>query len=186
MTWVAVQTEDAAGIFDRLEVRPSDIWDEWFESPLAGAALTNGWYLLVGRGCDHAIGSPETATSLSELGDVVVCTIEEHVMWSSAAYWSAGASVWTAQHDAQNSIFDLESSGDLPEDYGRMRDEARSEQEQAGGQEADVDYTFDVPLTLAKSITGFRHDDDPGQLFQAAPVELHLLNPPPRPWWKFW
>jgi hypothetical protein len=30
----------------------------------------------------------------------------------------------------------------------------------AGGDEADVDHIFDIPLKVAQSIVGFKHDED--------------------------
>jgi hypothetical protein len=33
-----------------------------------------------------------------------------------------------------------------------------AKQKQEGGDEANVDYIFEIPLLVAKSITGFKHD----------------------------
>ena len=35
-----------------------------------------------------------------------------------------------------------------------------SEQQKAGGRKADVDYIFDVPVELAQTLAGYRHDAD--------------------------
>jgi hypothetical protein len=54
----------------------------------------------------------------------------------------------------------LEVGGELPVSFASIRDRLRSAQEAAGGRDADVDYTFSVPIELAEALTGFRHDID--------------------------
>jgi hypothetical protein len=54
----------------------------------------------------------------------------------------------------------METSGDLPADFDAIR--ARLSQKQdAAGRKPQVDYIHDVPIELAKSLTGFRHDHFP-------------------------
>ena len=43
----------------------------------------------------------------------------------------------------------------------------------AGGEKADADHIYDVPVELAKALTGFRHDEDtPGVTGEA----YHILE----------
>jgi hypothetical protein len=147
------------------------------------AKIHGGWFLLIGNRCNHRLIDEDFLARLSSRWKCVACSVEEHVMVSSAALWEAGEPVWEVTHDAQDNIFHLASSGRLPEGFAATRDRVLREQEREGGQQAGVDLVFDVPLLLAKSLTGYKHDE---------PVEF-LPTPPPgafldkrRPWWKFW
>ena len=58
-------------------------------------------------------------------------------------------------------VWHLETSGDLPPEFGGVRDAAlqkqRAQEERRGPRELRVDYVFDVPLDIAAMLTGFRY-----------------------------
>ena len=106
-------------------------------------------------------------------------------MFSSATCFENGELVWRTEHDAQKSIYDLTSSGELPAAFSEIVASLKQQQDDEGGSSADVDFIHDVPLTLAKSMVGFKHDetgaDDPEQ-FEV----LRSEGGTAKPWWKFW
>ncbi len=53
------------------------------------------------------------------------------------------------------------AEGTLPQQYDPIRKQHVTEQDEAGGESADVDAIFDVPVELARALTGFRYDQDP-------------------------
>jgi hypothetical protein len=186
IAWIAAQTVDQLSLFGQAQVRPTDEPDEYFESPISGSALDGGWFLLVGQGCDHRLIDPSLLAALSARWPCVACSVEEHVMFSSAAFWRAGSQVWSALHDAQKGIYDLVASGQLPSSFAELRQSKFQQQEREGGQAANVDLIFDVPLLLAKELTGFKHDETPTSLAQPTPVAFIDETASARPWWKPW
>jgi len=54
------------------------------------------------------------------------------------------------------------------------------------GKKAGVDYIFDIPVQLAESLTGYRHDRDiPGMPKDAFEVLVSTsLAPGRRSWWR--
>ena len=159
------------------------------EAPLVGAELNGGWYLVIAQGCDHALVRDDFVSSISTERDAVACSIEEHVMWSSASFWSGGKSVWSVAHDAQESIDHFTASGTPPPSFAEIRDRLLEQQESEGGADADVDLVFDLPLELADQIVGFKHDGG-ASLY---PEVFEVLDPGEsgsllmkKPWWKFW
>jgi hypothetical protein len=54
----------------------------------------------------------------------------------------------------------LEVQGHPPASFTEIRHDMEHAQESAGGDKADVDYIFEIPLAVAKSIVGFKHDDN--------------------------
>ena len=87
-------------------------------------------------------------------------------------------------------LFHLVATGALPASYERVKETQLREQESEGGQSADVDLVFEIPLLLAKQLTGFKHDEDPGSLAQHTPVvfvdEAVPIARRKRPWWRPW
>jgi hypothetical protein len=193
IAWIAVQTENHDSIFELLDVSPTNEEDEYFESKFSGSALKNGWFLLVGQGCENRLVQKDVLSDLSELGPTVACSIEEHVMYSSVEYWSSGSKKWSASHDAQKGMYNLETSGALPDSFDSFKIKLSKDQDAEGGEKADVDLIFDIPLLLASELTGFKHDEDCESLAQPNPVVFTekgktttATNTVKRPWWKLW
>jgi hypothetical protein len=64
IAWGAVQTPDQSGLFEQIQVRPTQEPDQYFESPISGAALNGGWFLLVEQGCNHRLFDRNLLASL--------------------------------------------------------------------------------------------------------------------------
>jgi hypothetical protein len=121
--------------------------------------MPQGWYLVVANRCDHRFLQAKVLGPLSQNYRVVACSIEEHVMFSSAEEWVAGAMAWRAVHAGENGPMDLKTSGALPPSFQSMANALAAKQEAEGGKTAEVDHYFDIPLNAAKAITGFKHDE---------------------------
>ncbi len=121
--------------------------------------MPRGWYLVVANRCDHRFLQAKVLGPLSQNYRVVACSIEEHVMFSSAEEWVAGAMAWRAVHAGENGPMDLKTSGALPPSFQSMANALAAKQEAEGGKTAEVDHYFDIPLNAAKAITGFKHDE---------------------------
>ena len=186
ISWTAVHSDDSDRIHELIQANPTGETDEYFESQLAAAPLRAGWYLIVGQGCENSIVSSETLKALSDLGPVVGCSIEEHVMFSSAECWNSNSRIWSLVHNSEEGIYHLDESGTLPETFEAIKSQAISEQDREGGADADVDVIFDVPLSMAKSLVGFKHDEVPDCLLGPLPVALTSTRSVSRKWWKFW
>ena len=80
-------------------------------------------------------------------------------MASSSELWSNGSRKWWISHEGIDGPKGLDFSGDPPPNFQQIKTEMESKQEKEGGTEADVDYIFEIPLLVAKAVTGFKHDD---------------------------
>src|SRR5262249_47772900 len=72
---------------------------------------------------------------------------------------SAGVRKWAISHEGENGPKGLSTEGDLPESFPPIKTEMEEAQRAAGGDDADVDYFFEIPLKVAHSIVGFKHDE---------------------------
>jgi hypothetical protein len=191
---LAVKDSASELLLRNLGLTPSGEIAEYGKSLFTGRGLPNGWFILVINQCEHKFVKPKLLTSLSSLGDVIACSIEEHVMWSVAELWRNGAWVWCIEHDAQKSTSHLSTSGLLPDGYAAIEQEFAGQQKHSGGEKSDTNYFFEIPLQMARSIVGFKHDeagleDRSFKVFKegkASPFAGPIADQRTKPWWKLW
>jgi hypothetical protein len=191
MSWVAVKGSTPQAVRDSLALRATGAREEIPESDITAAELPGGRYMVVSDRDGLHLTSGEVLARLSALGEVIACFVEEHVMFSSAECWRSGRRVWSVQHDAQRGMEHLTADGELPPTFSSVRDELRGKQEAAGGSKADVDYIWDVPVTLAHQLTGWRHDhvipglaDDAFEVLERTSTKRPKPQPQSTPWWR--
>jgi hypothetical protein len=160
LSWVAVQGSSPEAVYADLGFHRSGEFEEIPEAPFCGTRLGNNWTVVVLNGVAAAMDGTINLKHLSRLGDVIACFVEEHVMCSAAACWSAKRQVWSVAHRAEKGMRHLQMSGSLPDSAIDVVQATEAKLVAAGGSESEVDYYFDVPILLAKSVAGFRHDED--------------------------
>ena len=186
LSWAAVKDGMPQAVQEVLALHSTGAREEIPESDVTGAELPGGWYLIVSNHDGLQLTKDAVLRRLSQVGEVVMCLVEEHVMCSFAAGWREGRSVWSVLHDAQAGIEHLDVTGELPAPFGCIRDRLQAEQAAAGGKNAGVDYIFDIPVQLAHTLTGYQHDVDIPELSQDAFEVLVSANlaQERRSWWK--
>lgn len=185
LSLLAVQTSDAVEALRQQGYVRTGQKCEYAREALSSRALPTGWFLIVARGCDSRFLQPKVLGPLSGRFPVLACSIEEHGMFSSAEYWAGGNRVWRAEHVGEHGPMHLKTCGTLPPGFEAM---AAAHREADGGEKADVDHYFDIPLDAAREIFGFRHDEDiPGVDYEGFEVLRELSSSADsRPWWRFW
>jgi hypothetical protein len=168
LSWLAVKGLPAEAVLNKLGLRPTGEREEIPESELTGVVMPTGWYLIVDNRRTSNAGVPDDV--LQDLsasgGEMVTCFVEEHVMVSIATGWSGGKKTWSIEHDCNKKRHHLEVQGEPPPGFAAIRDELVGKQTTID----DCDYIFDIPVETAKSVTGFRYDEDvpglTGEVFQ--------------------
>lgn len=160
ISWLAVKGKESEVVLRDLGLTPTGERDELpAESPIGGASLQGGWYVIVFDRYEHELVRDHILQRISEDCEVVAAGAEEHVMCCFAVAWQDGQRIWWSQHDAQKGLYNLEVEGSPPERFDSLRRQRREEQDAAGGDNADVDFIFDIPLEAAKTVCGFSHDE---------------------------
>jgi hypothetical protein len=177
LSWVAVRGKSREEIHQELSITSTGIYHEFPEPPCCGALLPGGWYLVVK---DHlgVFDDHEQLAKLSNNAEAITCFVEEHVMVSEVTGWRDGKKIWSIQHDSQKKIDHLDAQGTLPSEYDSIRERLQARQVSEG----EADYIFDVPVEVAQSITGYRHDRFPN----LGEVGFEALNIAKQPWFKRW
>lgn len=110
-------------------------------------------------------------------GEVIICDVEEHVMFVSVAAFKNGAMSWRIVHDAQKAPDHLVIEGTPPESFAHIK----TEQFAHVSEDREVDFIFDIPVRLAQELVGFRHDGE-----SSAAFEVLRATSENKPKWKFW
>lgn len=155
-SWLAVRGMTPEKVLATLRLERSGEVEEVPESHVTGILLPGGWFLVYANHFDFADRAP--LFELSGGAEVVTCAVEEHVTVSAASGWKDGLEVWAVVHDSREGLGHLKAAGQLPPEFRAIRERLTGEQAEAGGDDSDVDYVFDVPVELAFALTGFRHD----------------------------
>ena len=160
ITWCAVREEEAQKFLDQLELSPTGEAEEIPESLISTVKLDTGWRVIWYNEYGCPFLGPEQLGAISTGQDVLLCLVEEHVMASSAEYWSGGARKWWISHESDKGPKSLVTDGALPESFSLIRSEMEAAQRADGGDDSDVDHFFEIPLKVAQSIAGFKHDEE--------------------------
>jgi len=154
-SWIAVQglTPEQATEALGMEVEEVRTPKEITADGLYVGAMPSGWLIAL---ADRRANAFEGAlVGLAKFGPAVACEVNEHVMYSEARGYEAGAEIWRVTYDCGEGPDALSAHGNLPPQFGEIRREAEAEQEAEGGEDADVDMLFDIPALLAQSICGY-------------------------------
>ena len=177
ITWCAVREEGAQKFLEHLELAPTGEREGIPESLISAAKLDTGWRVVWYNEYGCPFLGPEQLGALSKEQDVLVCLVEEHVMASSAEFWSGGTRRWRIAHEGENGPKGVSVDGDPPERFSSIRSEMEGAQRAHGGDDADVDYIFEIPLKVAQSVVGFKHDEDCPHMTEGQFVVLSKAAP---------
>ena len=174
ISWIGFKAEDKDEALRLLGLVDTGELDEANESPLSGAVLPTGWFIVFSNDFDFA--TPKRLAELSLGRQVIACQVEEHVMVSAAYCYDDGEAVWWASHVSDSGRYDLTAEGALPDGFAALKDRLFKEQEAEGGAEADVDFVFDVPVEQALAICGYRYDQCTYEWGEPAFTELAAVQ----------
>ncbi len=171
LTWVAVKGTSPERIRSILGLKPTGRSSDGFDWDFGSASLANDWHLIVQGAENDAGGFSEAALrDLSAAGSLVLCAVDEYALSSRANGWTQGREVWGVRHDgADPSGAHLAVTGEVPAAFEAIRARIYAEQNDAdraaeqgtdGSHGLEVDLIFEIPIDLARELTGFRHDDD--------------------------
>lgn len=181
LSWVAVEELPADEALLRLSLTRTAKNVAYPFKGVACHALRNHWFLMAAGRCDHRIANAISMTSLSRGCRAVACSIEEHVNFASTELWQDGVRVWHVQHQGDEDSENISFQGQVPHRFQELLATVEPED----GENLDGHFHMDIPLILAKELTGFRHDEA-NEEFDSTPFEELAELKTKSGWWKPW
>ena len=121
------------------------------ESPISVTSVPNGWTIVWLNRFDHPFAEDASLRLFSQGCTVIAVHVHEGIMFSGVECYREGAPVWSVTHNAQEDMDDLETEGTMPEAFAEIRARLTA-------REGAADHIFDIPVELAMTLSGFRHD----------------------------
>jgi hypothetical protein len=140
--------------------------------------LPSGFHMIWSNTCDERRYTKAALAKLSKSGEVVLQSLEEHVMFSHIEYWRGGSQQWSVSHSGDVDDKDLKSEGHPPELFKTLRHE-----QIVRGDDGDF---FEIPVHMGDQLTGYRYDREYDWMNERPFTSLGSTAPAKRPYWKFW
>jgi hypothetical protein len=161
ISWVCFKGLDETEVLRRTGLRDTGVYDEANEAPFSLARLPTGWLILWSNDIFYA--SAERLAELSNKTMLIAGQAEEHVMYCGISAFDSGREIWSVEHDAQKSLYDIEEKGRPPAEFAAIKGELIAEQKAWGDKKVEgfgigVDYIFEIPKRLCLALTGFSYD----------------------------
>jgi len=157
ITWLAFHGKDKVDVLDAMHLRDTGIDDEAMESPACVASFPNDWTIVGLNRFAHPFAEDASLMLLSQGCSIIACHIHEGVMFSAAQMYKDGKQQWAVIRDFQAGEYHLEVDGHPPDNLLEIAErQTRHQREDSAA--SGIDYMFEIPLELAESLCGFRHD----------------------------
>jgi hypothetical protein len=140
------------------------------------AALPSGFHMIWSNTCDERRFAKPVLARLSEGGEVVLQSLEEHVMFSHVEHWRSGLQLWSVSHAGDMDDKDLSWEGTPSPLFETLRHE-----QELRGEDGDF---FEIAVRLGDVLTGYRYDREHD--WEKMGWALLASTAPKKPFWKFW
>ncbi|MGD9881542.1 MAG: hypothetical protein AB7U95_15550 [Reyranella sp.] len=179
LSWIATKGLVKDIVYSRLQLSMASNPARGREGHIQSRDQPDGWRLVLLNEAEHPLLKVSHLATLSKGCTALACNIEEHVMLGSAEQWTDGQLLWRLRHQGDIDTHNLEVSGDPPHVFPKIEEECRSRQA-SDTEQPPVDFVFEIPPLVAKSITAFKHDESDREGFE--PLQWQGR----RTWWRFW
>lgn len=153
ISWFVVALKSRDDTLAALEYIDSGIHVRPGECAVAGGSLPGGPYVVVLDEFWHPMLHPSAMQALSRDGVVVGYSESENTNTSLAFLYRDGRQVWQVSHVLDDGDDTLHVTGAAPASVASLLAQAKAARATSGH-----DAAFGVPLALAASFCGFRHD----------------------------
>jgi hypothetical protein len=152
LSWISVRGTDRAELLDRLGFEAAGDTSDELGADYTCAELPGGWVVVAST--DYHFDIAKTLAAISSEDLALGCEQNETVMFSQVRGFRSGRQVWSVTRDPDTDFDSVVVDGEPPPEAAGIVQ--RREAQQAADEDASVDYLFEAPLDLARSICGYR------------------------------
>jgi len=175
-SWIAVRTSDKMALLDQLGMVETGelVTPGCAQSALSVHQTDDGWTIVVSE--DFGWADSKQILVLSRFGQAVGVQYEDKVAMEATVHVADdGKSLWRISHNAEDDE-PLEVIGVPPKEFGEIRCEFERKQTEDDG----VDWLSEIPLELARTISGYRVDESAIEFVALDPVVALKAKKRPR------
>lgn len=132
---------------------PSSMVD--LDELIIGVPLKSGWYQILDYS-DTLVDNKNKMSRLSTGAEVLVGSVEEHVMYCMAACWHNGKIAWSIEHNSDRGPEHLQVTGTPPKSFEAIKKRIKQEREATPENERH-DFFFSIPVDLYEELTGYSY-----------------------------
>lgn len=154
ISWVAFNNVRKQDVLAAAGLRDTGRLDEANEEPFSCAALPTGWTILYANDSTYAC---RHIGLLSANHAVLSLIIQEYVPTSVASFHVRKEVIWSVSHEGSGGASRLTLEGAVPPQTSYIHDRQLSRR-QTEVRPPQLDPMYEVPIALAESVCGYRHD----------------------------
>lgn len=159
IAYAAFKTNDVTAVLSSLKLKDTGEVDEYNETPMSGAMLPNGWYVVWSNDLQWGWLQEGLFIKLSASYEILVSIVEETTMTFMASGFSSGKKNWTIFHDGQQRVDHIEIEGDLPAAFNEIyKRNAALQKAEDQNEQYSTDYYASIPPEVVASICAFQYD----------------------------
>lgn len=168
MSWVAFKDLPLAEAALTFGLVASGHTEDVFDYAANGARIGD-WCVVIFDDLIPDLAETRELARISSGRDIVVVHMSETTMMQWAERWKDGRPIWTVRHTSEEGPRHLEAPGSLPPEFDDIKRRRFSEQDEEDSGNAGIDFITEIPVELAESATGFRHDATEAEFFELVP-----------------
>jgi len=151
MNWLAVECGDKDAVLTSLGLQETGWVNDELRAQLACATLPNGWTVIVSS--DYRLELESLLPAASAKGRAIGCEVSEIVMYSGVRAYQDGEFAWAVTHDPDKERYGVAVNGEPPSQLSDIL--AKVGELAAAEPDEPVDWWFDAPVELARSVCGY-------------------------------
>jgi len=175
-SWIAVRSGDKSALLKQLDMVETGelVTPGCDQSAMSVHQTEDGWTIIFSE--DFGWADSKQLLELSQLGMAIGVQFEDKVAMETSIHAAdAGKILWSVARNAEEDQ-PLEVSGTPPGEFTAIRQ--KFERNQA--EDDSIEWLSEIPLELARTISGYRVDEDPIEFVALDPVSASKAKKPRR------
>lgn len=156
-TWIGAQGVPPAAVLEALGLELAPDWAPggWRDAEYMMRTFPDEWTIVISEARLKLHAALPAVAAVNE-GVTIGCDATTVVMVSEVQVYENGQPVWSASHDPDDDMLNLDVQGEPPARLAELLSEAKAKTAESD----EADFVFDVAMNLVAERTGFMAESD--------------------------